>query len=356
MTSERSLSSWERVFVHGGSALGLVVTRAIVFTVVLVDVSRIRVGTLDTLAESSWNPIDLLGLVSAPFPDDTTLTIVRAFTLIAAAIALVPRIGRFCAPVVFVGYTWLTLVLNSFGKIDHDRQPIVVMLACLAVAAAPTWDEASRWQFRWPVQACRIVLAVTLAAAAVSKIRNGGPEWVLSPHLRAMITMESELRDPAWETLGRWIAAEPWRWKPAAAGAIIGELALVLAVATRRLWVGRAAVMVGAATLAGIALVMDLAVFPLMILPVLFVECDRLVETWATGGRRLPSLVVPMAGCVVLVALRLQVGDQLRFVAPVVVAVVVVLAASGRGRATRVQSTRTRSGSTAANAAVTSST
>lgn len=330
MTDDRPLSSWERVFVQGGSALGLVVTRAIVFTVVLVDVSRIRVGTFDSLARSSWNPVDLLGLVSAPFPDDTTLTIVRAVTLLAAALALVPRVGRFTAPVVFVGYTWLTLVLNSFGKIDHDRQPIVVMLACLAVAAAPTWDEAARWQFRWPVQACRLVLATTLAAAALSKIRNGGPAWVLSDHLRAMITMESELRDPAWETLGRWIAAEPWRWKPAAAGAIIGELALVLAVATRRLWVGRAAVLVGAATLAGIALLMDLAVFPLMILPVLFVECDRLVATWSAGGRRLAPLAVPTAGCIALIVARLQISDQVRFVLPVVVALVLIWAAAVR--------------------------
>jgi hypothetical protein len=330
MTGERSLSSWERVFIQGGSALGLVVTRAIVFTVVLVDVWRIRVGTLDSLAASSWSPIELLGVVSAPFPDDTTLTIVRAVTLIAAAIALVPRVGRFCAPVVFVGYTWLTLVLNSFGKIDHDRQPIVVMLACLAVAAAPTWDEASRWQFRWPVQACRIILAVTLAAAAVSKIRNGGPQWMLSDHLRAMITMESELRDPAWETLGRWIAAEPWRWKPAAAGAIVGELALVLAVATRRVWLGRAAVVAGAATVAGIALVMDLAVFPLMILPVLFVECDRLVDIWSAQGRRLMPLAVPTAGCVALVAARLQVSDQIGVVLPVVAALVLIWAAAVR--------------------------
>lgn len=338
-----TLSSWERILVGGGSALGLVITRAFVFTVVMVDVSRMPIRSFDTSASSTWAPIKLLGITSVPRPTDTSMSIVSLVTMAAALIALVPRVGRVGAPFVFVGYTWLTLVANSFGKIDHSRQPTVVMVACLVFAAAPTWDEVSRWQFRWPVQLCRLTLAVTLAAASMSKLRNSGLGWVTSDHLRNIITVESARLTPSWTPLGHWIASEPLRWQVAAAGAIVGELALLVAIGTRRMWWGRLAVAIGASTVAGIALVMGLATYPLMVLPVVFVECDRLTEAWATGGRsRFVPLAAPTFGCAALGVARLQVDDQFRFVLPVAVVLIVIWAAAlrpvtatGRGRSGR---------------------
>lgn len=320
---------WERLWFTPGGAGTLVAVRVLVFATVAVDVlrQRLHLETLPERASRIWEPISVIGTVGVPPPTPGVVTASIWLTLIGCAVALVPRpvLGRVGAVVTLASYGTLRLAENSFGKIDHAHQPLLIALVVLAIAGVPRLTAPPSWRWRWPVQACRAALALMLLAAAWSKLAGGGVEWVIGPNLRNILVAETLLlRDPPLGDLGLWIAAEPWRWQLAAFGTVVGEAALVLALVVRRQpWRG-AIVVVGVSTLVGITLLMDLVGFPLVVIAAVMLDVDGLAAARGDGRRRVPAIAAAAAGLGVLgVTTWLATGRLLQVVPLVVFAGVV---------------------------------
>jgi hypothetical protein len=175
------------------------------------------------------------------------------------------------------------------------------MAIVLATAAIPRRAEPDSWRFRWPVQLCRASFGIMLLGAALAKVRDSGLDWVFSANMRNILTMENlVLRDTPLPEVALWISSEPWLWQSAAAGTILGEAALLVAVFARNPLIRVPAVIAGIGTVVGISLLMGLVGFPFVVLAAIFIEVDRAVDAVRDGGDLWLRLVLPVAGVIIV--------------------------------------------------------
>jgi hypothetical protein len=301
-SSERS-GLWERLWFAPGAPATLTFVRWIVFGSVAVHV-WVRRGSFRAIprrAETVWEPVSLLGAVRVPQPEPGVVEVLLVIAGVGAILTLLRMWPRVTVAAAAGAYFVLLLMANSLGKINHDAQPLVLMALVLAAAPVPHVSAPRHWRWHWPVQLCRAVLGVVLAAAAVSKLGGSGLDWILSESMRNTLVMETlVLRDPALGGLGLWIAAEPWRWQLAAAGALLGEASLIGAVVTRARWLRALCLIAGAATVAGITLLMDLVGFPIVALLTVFACPGRAADLLVAGRSPLLALAPPLLGMAAL--------------------------------------------------------
>ncbi|WP_052665394.1 hypothetical protein [Nitriliruptor alkaliphilus] len=332
------MTRWERFWFAPGSALAWIVVRAVVLSTVAIDVwnRRHSFGAIPGRAEVVWEPISALALLPLGSPG-RSIPVAVGLALVASITALAHVRPRLSAAVAAGAYGYLVLAANSLGKIDHDRQPLVIMLVVVVLAAAPRGGEPPDWRFRWPVQACRVALAAMLAAAAWSKVIGGGLAWVTSENMRNILAAEVlGFRDPPLSEVALWVASDPWRWRAAALGAVLGELALLAALVTRRVPVRTALIAAGVGTVLGITLLMGLVGFPIVVLGAVLIDADRMLARWEAGTPRWHPLVVPGLGAAALAVTTYLATSRLLLTVPALVAPVLLAVAAwsaGRGGA-----------------------
>lgn len=102
--------------------------------------------------------------------------------------------------------------------------------------------------------------------------------------MRNILVQELALyRDPALADLALVIAGNPVLWTGVAAGTILAEVGMVLAVVGPSRWVRNAAALAGAGLMAGLNLLMRLGGRVPMVLALVFLEWERLARgTWRT--------------------------------------------------------------------------
>lgn len=89
-------------------------------------------------------------------------------------------------------------------------------------------------EYRWPVQAARVVLCLVFVSAGLSKLRNAGWEW-LNPQAQGFLLLDRWVSSTPWTDWGLLLAAHPG-WLVAGAAATLGlELLYPLALVSRRL-------------------------------------------------------------------------------------------------------------------------
>jgi hypothetical protein len=234
---ERLAHAWDRTWFTPEPALSMVFLRWLVLGVLAADTWRRRSfyrGMPDRPAEL-WEPISFLGWLPTPQPNHVVVEVLLVAIGVGVVTSLAGWFPRVGAGVAGIATLLLTAMLNSFGKVNHDQQMLVFMVLAVALAAAPGPSAPASWRYRWPIQTSRLVMAMMLFSAGAAKVTLGGPDWVLSSSMRNILVTESLLfRDPPLREVALWIATEPWRWRLAAAGAVAGELVLILAVVARR--------------------------------------------------------------------------------------------------------------------------
>ena len=264
------------------SMVGLLVARCLVFATIAVDVtSESRFSQIAEKAESVWEPISVLGILRSPAPASWVIGLLMAVAVVGSVSTLLGLCSRLAAAFAATAYTFLVLALNSFGKIDHDRN--VLIIAVWILVFAPAVDLRGRPQpastsYGWPVQMIRLSIGLMFLAAAWAKVRLGqGGEWVFGPNIRNVLASEvliyetPDLRTPPLSSTALWIADRPWAWKTAALGALAGEFSLIFAVFSTRVFIRRAATILGLGTMCGITLLMGMVSFPILALAAIFV-------------------------------------------------------------------------------------
>ena len=277
--SERSTTRWEQFWFRPVGTVGLRIVRLVVFGVagmVLFTDIGVLVPSIGN-AGALWDPISFYRFVPAP----AAAFLDVAFPLaVAGCIAGAAGLGgrRVALPVgLLAGF--LVGIGNNLGKVNHDRNVLVMALFVLAFAPAAERGAEPSWRFRWPVAAVALGYALMFFFAGISKVRASGVDWVLSENMRNILISENLLlRAPALSDVALWIAAEPWRWKTAAALALVGELGLVIGVVTRHPIASAVLVAQGAGVIFGLNLLLDLGGWPLVVMAAVLVDWNELVR------------------------------------------------------------------------------
>ena len=250
-----------------------------------------------TIPRSFFAPVWPFEKFRIPVLGDPYLALAGAVWKAALLLSCVGFFTRVSTIVAFVLGAYLIGVPYNFGKTDHMTAIVVFALGILAVSySGDAWsvDAAIRKRFRgeqrrapsgeyrWPVRAVWLTMALVFFAAGMAKVMQGGAAWVFSDHMAISLVQRFYDPNPPDIRLGLWVAQHGWAAKTMAAGSLLGELLFPLALVSRR-----ARRILPAALLAmqlGIGLVMNVWFWPFMFCYLFWIPWDRTVR------RRLQSV------------------------------------------------------------------
>lgn len=177
------------------SVVGLLVARCLVFATIAVDVtSESRFSQIAEKAESVWEPISVLGVLRSPAPASWFIGLLMTVVVVGSVSTLLGLWARTTAIFAAASYTFLVLALNSFGKIDHDRNVLIIavwILVCAPAINLRSEPSPALTSYGWPVQMLKLSIGLMFLAAAWAKVRLGqGGEWVFGPNLRNVLASE----------------------------------------------------------------------------------------------------------------------------------------------------------------------
>jgi predicted DCC family thiol-disulfide oxidoreductase YuxK len=329
------MSWWERVWFAPARPLGLIVVRWLVLGTVIVDVIRSwgAISAVPRQAELLWEPVSLLAAAQVPPVTPAMMTAAALIAITGCALSLARVLPRLTGLTGAAGYAFFAMAENSLGKVSHGLQPAVVMAFVVAFAAAPAIRDEASWRFRWPVQLARFAMAGMLFAAAWTKLTVSGLNWVTGDNLRNMLVADAMLhRAPALQDLSLWIASEPYRWHLAAAGALVGEATLIVALFVRAQPLRALLVINGVGTVVGISLLVDLVGFPIVGLGLAMLDVERLSEVWHDAFARVRWFVIAGGAGIVLAATMYLHTPNWLVTVPVLLALAVLAVLAPRAR------------------------
>jgi hypothetical protein len=189
--------------------------------------------------EPLFRPRSFMNVFDA-MPGRTVTIVVQLITvalLVAAAVGLGSRIAL---PLGWIGAMLLFGMENSVGKvIHHDVLPLLAMIPLLPAPTDPAWSirPARRpvdWAVTgWPVRTAGVLVAGVYLIAGIVKLVLSGPAWVLGPNLRHVLYTASDAH--GGNTVALFVADRPILASAVAAGALLFELTLWIALARPRL-------------------------------------------------------------------------------------------------------------------------
>ncbi len=287
--SDHEPTWWERFWFRPVTATGLRIVRVVVFgvaaMVLFTDIGVLKPSIVN--AGSLWDPISYYRLL--PQPGEAVLDVMYPLTVALCGLAAFGLGGRWTSVPAGIFGGLLAAIGNNLGKINHDRNVLVMALFLLAFAPAADDGDGRSYRFRWPVAGVALGYSLMFLFAGVSKIRTSGLEWVFSENMRNILVSENLLlRAPALSDVALWVAEEPWRWRVAAAMAVLGELGLVVGVLSRRPILSAVFLAQGAGVIFGLNLFLDLGGWPLVVMTATLVDWDRVT----TRLRPSPATVV----------------------------------------------------------------
>lgn len=197
------------------------------------------------LHDSSFAPIGVVRVLSAPLPAGVVSALVIAATLLAWTFALGVR-HKVLAPLFALLLLWVTTYRNSFGMIFHTENLWVLHVLVLAFtpsADAFSFDSRKREpgaampRYGWPLFALGLATGLTYSLAGVAKLRTAGIDWVTSDALRNYVAYDNLRKILLGDThapLGGALVRHPALFKPLAAMTLALELGAPLALFGRK--------------------------------------------------------------------------------------------------------------------------
>ncbi|MEM6313336.1 MAG: HTTM domain-containing protein [Planctomycetota bacterium] len=219
---------------------------AFVFYVVLgIGSHSAHIAEFADTPASWWAPMVLFEALGITPPFSPALLhgvfIAWALALFAAAVGLMTRTS--CAMAFLLGLFVLGMPLN-FGKLNHsDTIPLIAMLVFAfgrsgdgfsvdALLRKRPTDVAG--EYGWPIQFIRVVGCMAFFLAGFAKLYHGGLDWITTDRLAYLLVSHHYSHAP----LVSWalpFTEHAWLMRPMAAGVIVLELCVPLALINRRL-------------------------------------------------------------------------------------------------------------------------
>jgi hypothetical protein len=285
------LDRWRRFWFEPERPDNLGLCRLVFYGLLFLYYATVKFDGWAAVPRSLYDPIWPFEKFHIPILPDPYLGLAAALWKASLLLACVGFVTRASTALSFVLGAYLIAVPYNFGKTDHMTALVVFTLGIMAVSwCGDAWsvDAFIRRRFRgkgppppsgeyrWPIRAVWLAMAVVFFTAGMAKVINGGPAWVFSEHFEISLVQRHYDPNPPDLSLGLWIARHPWLARTMAAGSLAGELLFPLALFSRR--ARRVLPPMLLLMQLGIGLVMNVWFWTFMYVYVFWVPFDRILR------------------------------------------------------------------------------
>jgi hypothetical protein len=244
---------------------------------------------LGDLNPSRFEPVGVVWVLGIEPLDRWGIGVVWAVTVVAAGTVVSGRWYRVSGPAFALGLLFLTTYQNSWGKLLHTENVLVIHALVLAVSPAGDALVLGRrrrrpdsFRYGWPLRTMALATVLAYVAAGVSKLRYGGLGWMTAENLQSWVAFDLVRKELFGDPyLSAVVDALDHAW-PFAAAAIL-TVAVELAAPVAMLGGRWARAWVAAAWLLHASVLVVMAVgFPYQLVGVAFLPV-------LLAGRRVPE-------------------------------------------------------------------
>jgi hypothetical protein len=301
---------WNRYWFEPERPSNLGLCRALFYGLLLLLYLFDDVSPWGGVSNAFWFPITLFKFGRIPVLGEGplfALDTVWKLSLLACALGFATRPASLLA---FAFGLYRLGLPHNFGKVHHFDAMIVLVLGVMVFARlGDAWSldrliagrrgrelkpVAASGEYRWPVRAVWVIMALTFFAAGFSKLRHGGIDWVTSENMSIVLNQHAYLgssHDPLLVDLSLFLSRHPLVCSLIALGTVVIEAGYPLALFSRRARWFFAPAMCGA--LIGIRVLMGPS-FPQFILCHLFwIPWDRVLAKVLRAPAPTPPAVSP---------------------------------------------------------------
>lgn len=295
-------AQWRRYWFTPESPLNLGLCRLLCFGLTLGIYFRTPFAQLAAMGETSafWEPVLLFRALAAAglhVPSPGTMTLLVLGWKVALALACVGLFTQVATATSFLLGIYLLGLTNNFGKASHTANLLVVTIGILAFSRCGdgcSLDALRRGtpgipsgEYRWPVRAVWMAMALVFFGAAISKWQRTGLEWVTSDRLAILLAQWSHRPTSPPSALRAYIASHSGLASALAGLTLAVETLFPLALLHRRARVVLPALAFG--TQLGITAVMGIWFEPYLASYVFWVPWGRWLEAYRLRVRATPA-------------------------------------------------------------------
>jgi hypothetical protein len=289
MMTGRLRAAWEHAFFAPASPLGLRLARALLALHALwILLSRPELPSLASWPAVFWDglPTGLAARFGAgllPEAAERGLFVVLLLALLATAAGAWARAAAAVAGLLLYHFAPQEELLAGMPHTSFGGLPVATLgLLVLAFAESPRRGAPPSPEFRWPLAAVRLVLALAYFLPAIAKLRYSGPGWFTAENMAGWLEVNHALTGAPWAP---WLAARAWACWAIALFTLALEALFPLAVFSRR----AARVLVPAAAAFHLGTLLALGYFfPSWPLLLLFVDPERAARQASTESAPAP--------------------------------------------------------------------
>lgn len=241
---------WNRFWFDPTTSDNLGLCRIFFYGLLLVYYAPVSYDGWAAIPRSFFVPTWPFERLHIPILPDPAMALAAAVWKASLVLACVGFCTRLTTALAFVLGAYLIGVPYNFGKTEHMTALVVFALAFLALSwSGNAWSVdalirrrfrglgetlVASGEYRWPVRAVWVTMALVFFAAGMAKVIKGGPAWVFSEHFEISLVQRFYDPNPPDVRLGLWVARHPWLARTMAAGSLAGELLFPLALFSRR--------------------------------------------------------------------------------------------------------------------------
>jgi len=198
MTSRgaRLAGAWARFWFEPAAPTNLGIIRVLFFAGMLAFYWSTDFSGWGDVANVFWFPLPLFAVLHLPVLSREHLALAQAFwklLLLLAALGVCTRITTAGAAVLG---TYLLGLPHNFGKLHHFDAILVIGMGVLALGRCGDAGSLDAWrrratdrvplsgEYRWPVQAMWLALAMIYVTAGTAKLWTSGWTWIVSDNMR----------------------------------------------------------------------------------------------------------------------------------------------------------------------------
>jgi hypothetical protein len=236
-----------------------------------------------------WVPISLYQRFNRPPFSRESLAVLQMIWRVSLLLSCVGLWTRASTAIAASLGTILLGLPHCFGKVNHSDAVVpltMLILACARCGDAVSVDRGiavtlgnsapvpSSGEYRWPVRAVWVLVALIFLAAGVAKLRTGGLAWANGDSLSIyLVSHQYSHHDQVWSRLGLVVAQHHWLCVALSIATLVLECGLFPALfhnGTRGLFAGASATL-----LIGIPLLMGPFFPPLLATFLFWIPWDK---------------------------------------------------------------------------------
>ncbi|HSK03776.1 MAG TPA: hypothetical protein VK932_21130, partial [Kofleriaceae bacterium] len=296
------MNRWDRYWFADGGRYAVAVLRVAIAASVLLSLWRLWGHRPLAAPEQIYRPVGVWMVLGEVPPPELLVDVLWALAWGGTAAMLLGLLSRAATVVSFAAAVALA-ALSFSGRLTWSHQYNVIFIAQLAMLGARSGDALSldalirRWRgrpprdvprgYQWSVRLVVLAVSMMFVGAALHKIGSGQftLRWALSDNLRHQLLVHYDINGIERPPLVDWLLAEPWRYRTAALGNLVSQLAPLLAI----VYPGRPAMRAIAGVffvleVLGLGFVVSLWNLHWLPLAAVYVDWDRLIA-WVARAR-----------------------------------------------------------------------